>query len=290
MNRWVAGARPRTLVASVVPVLVGTAVAVGVASEGIVWWRAGAALLVAVAIQVATNYVNDYADGQRGSDRHRVGPTRLVAAGLATVGEVKRAALVAASVAAVAGLALAAAVGPELVVVGALSFAAGYLYTAGPRPYGYAGWGEVFVFAFFGVVATAGSAYVQLDRVTLLALGASLPVGLLATALLVVNNLRDIPSDAAAGKRTLAVYVGETRTRAMYAGLIAGAFVALPVLALGRPGALLAALSAPVAVAPVRAVTTRHATGPDLVPALAGTVRLQAAFGLLLALGLAMSA
>ena len=289
MNRWVAGARPRTLVASVVPVLVGTAVAVGAASEGIVWWRAGAALVVAVAIQVATNYVNDYADGQRGSDRHRVGPARLVAEGLATVGEVKRAALVAASVAAVAGLALAAAVGPELILVGLASFVAGYLYTAGPRPYGYAGWGEVFVFVFFGVVATAGSAYVQLDRLTLLALGASVPVGLLATALLVVNNLRDIPSDAAAGKRTLAVHVGDPRTRTMYAGLIAGAFVALPVLALGRPGALLAALSAPVAVAPVRAVITRHATGPDLVPALAGTVRLQAAFGFLLALGLALS-
>ena len=288
MNRWVAGARPRTLVASVVPVLVGTAVAAGGSPAGIVWWRAGAALVVALAIQVATNYVNDYADGQRGSDRHRVGPTRLVAAGLATVGEVKRAALAAAAVAAVAGLALAAAVGPELVVVGALSFAAGYLYTAGPRPYGYAGWGEVFVFVFFGVVATAGSAYVQLDRVTLLAFGASVPVGLLATALLVVNNLRDIPSDAAAGKRTLAVHVGDPRTRTIYAGLIAGAFVALPVLALGRPGALLAALAASVAVAPLRAVVTKRAVGADLVPALAGTVRLQAAFGLLLALGLAL--
>ncbi|CAN5688801.1 1,4-dihydroxy-2-naphthoate polyprenyltransferase [soil metagenome] len=289
MNRWVAGARPRTLVASVVPVLVGTAVAVGGGADGISWWRAGAAMVVAVSIQVATNYVNDYADGQRGSERNRVGPTRLVASGQATVGEVKRAALVAALVTAAAGLALAVAVGPELLVVGAASFAAGYLYTAGPRPYGYAGWGEVFVFVFFGVVATAGSTYVQLDRLTLLALGASIPVGLLATALLVVNNLRDIPSDAAAGKRTLAVHVGDPLTRTLYVGVIAGAFVALPVLALGRPAALLAVLSAPVAVPPVRAVVSREAKGADLVPALAGTGRLQAAFGLLLAAGLALS-
>jgi 1,4-dihydroxy-2-naphthoate octaprenyltransferase len=277
------------LVASVVPVLVGTAVAVGGGGERIIWWRAAAALTVAVAIQVATNYVNDYADGERGSDRDRVGPTRLVGSGLASVGQVKRAALAAALVAAAAGLALAVAVGPELVVVGAASFAAGYLYTAGPRPYGYAGWGEVFVFVFFGVVATMGSTYVQLDRLTLLALGASIPVGLLATALLVVNNLRDIPSDAAAGKRTLAVHVGDPLTRTLYLGLIAGAFVALPVLALNRPGALLALLSAPVAIPPVRAVVSREAKGTDLVPALAGTGRLQAAFGLLLALGLALS-
>lgn len=288
MNRWVVGARPRTLVAAVVPVLVGTAVAVGRGGEGITWWRAGAALIVAVAIQVATNYVNDYADGERGSDRDRVGPTRLVGSGLASVGEVKRAALVAALVAAAAGLALAVAVGPELVVVGAASFAAGYLYTAGPHPYGYAGWGEVFVFVFFGVVATVGSTYVQLDRLTLLALGASIPVGLLATALLVVNNLRDIPSDAAAGKRTLAVHVGDPLTRTLYLGLIAGAFVALPVLALNRPGALLALLSAPVAIPPLRSVVLGAATGAGLIPALAGTGRLQAAFGLLLALGLAL--
>lgn len=288
MNRWVVGARPRTLVAAVVPVLVGTAVAVGGGGEGIIWWRAGAALIVAVAIQVATNYVNDYADGERGSDRDRVGPTRLVGSGLASVGEVKRAALVAALVAAAAGLALAVAVGPELVVVGAASFAAGYLYTAGPHPYGYAGWGEVFVFVFFGVVATVGSTYVQLDRLTLLAFGASIPVGLLATALLVVNNLRDIPSDAAAGKRTLAVHVGDPLTRTLYVGLIAGAFVALPVLALNRPGALLALLSAPVAIPPLRSVVSRAAKGAGLIPALAGTGRLQAAFGLLLALGLAL--
>ncbi len=205
MNRWVHGARPRTLPAAVVPVLVGTATAVGAVEGGIIWWRAAAALVVALAIQVATNYVNDYTDAERGADARRVGPVRLVASGLATAGEVKRAALASALVATAAGLALVAAVGPELLVVGAASFAAGYLYTGGPRPYGYAGLGEVFVFVFFGVVATVGSAYVQTGEVAGLALAASVPVGLLATALLVVNNLRDIPTDAASGKRTLAV-------------------------------------------------------------------------------------
>ncbi len=288
VNRWVLGARPRTLPASVVPVLVGTATAVGGGAAGIVWWRAGAAMVVSVAIQVATNYVNDYADGQRGSDRHRVGPTRLVGSGLATVAEVKRAALAAAGVTTIAGLALAVAVGPELVVVGVASLAAGYFYTAGPRPYGYVGLGEVFVFLFFGVVATAGSAYVQLERLTLLALGASVPVGLLATALLVANNLRDIPSDAAAGKRTLAVHVGDPLTRTLFVALVAGAFLALPVLALARPGVLLAALSAPLAVGPVRSIV-REARGADLVPVLVATGQFQLGFGLLLAAGLALS-
>ena len=288
MNRWVLGARPRTLPASVVPVLVGTAAAVGASATGIIWWRAGAALVVSVAIQVATNYVNDYADGERGSDRNRVGPTRLVASGLASAGDVKRAALGAAGVTVAAGLALAAAVGPELVVVGVASLAAGYFYTAGPRPYGYAGLGEVFVFVFFGVVATVGSAYVQLDRLTLLAVGASVPVGLLATALLVVNNLRDIPSDTAAGKRTLAVQVGDPVTRTLFVALVAGAFLTLPVLALARPAALLALLAAPFAVRPVRAVA-REERGSALVPVLIATGQLQLGFGVLLALGLALS-
>lgn len=288
MNRWVLGARPRTLPAAVVPVLVGTTVAVGSVPSGIIWWRAVAALVVALAIQVATNYVNDYADAERGSDRHRVGPTRLVASGLATVGEVKRAALAAAGVTVGAGLALSAAVGPELVAVGVASLAAGYFYTAGPRPYGYAGLGEVFVFVFFGVVATVGSTYVQLDRLTLLALGASVPVGLLATALLVVNNLRDIPSDAASGKRTLAVHVGDPVTRTVYVAMVGGAFLALPILALSRPAALLAVLAVPLAVRPVRAVVA-EVRGAGLVPVLVDTGKLQIGFGVLLAAGLALS-
>ena len=290
MNRWVAGARPRTLPAAVVPVLVGTAAGAGGQGTTVVWWRAAAALVVAVAVQVATNYVNDYADAERGADTaERVGPTRLVASGLATAGEVKRAALGSASVAVAAGLALTLAVGPELVAVGLASLAAGFFYTAGPRPYGYAGLGEVFVFVFFGVVATVGSAYVQLERLDTLAFAASVPVGLLATALLVVNNLRDIPTDAASGKRTLAVRLGAPPTRALYVALVAGAFVALPVLALARPGALVAALSAPLAVRPLRVVGS-EAVGGRLLSALADTARLQIGYGVLLALGLALSA
>jgi 1,4-dihydroxy-2-naphthoate octaprenyltransferase len=274
------------LPAAIVPVLVGTAAAAG---GGITWWRAGAAMVVAIAIQVATNYVNDYADGVRGTDDNRVGPARLVGGGLATATAVKRAALVAALVAVASGLALAAAVGPELLVVGAASLAAGYLYTGGPAPYGYHGLGELFVFVFFGVVATAGSAYVQLDEVLGLALAASVPVGFLATALLVVNNLRDIPTDAASGKRTLAVRMGDSATRALYVALVVAAFAALPVLALRRPWALLALIALIPAVLPVRRIAA-GATGRELVAVLVDTGRLQLAYGVLLASGLALSA
>ena len=283
---WVAGARPRTLPAAVVPVLVGTAVAW---AEGhVVWWRALAALVVALAIQVGTNYANDYSDGVRGADDRRVGPVRLVAAGLAPAEAVKRAAVVSFAVAAGAGVALAAAVGAELLVVGAASIAAGWLYTGGPRPYGYAGLGEVFVFAFFGVVATVGSAYVHLDRVSGLAVLASVPVGLLATALLVVNNLRDIPSDAAAGKRTLAVRLGERPTRSLYLACLAGAFACVPLLALSRVGALVAFGALPLARRPAAGVAA-GATGQSLIGVLVATGKLQLAFGVLLALGLALS-
>ena len=287
-NRWVLGARPRTLPAAVVPVVVGTAAAVGVPGSDIVAWRALAALVVAVAIQVATNYVNDFADGQRGTDDRRVGPVRLVGSGLATVGEVKRAALVAGGVAALAGLALAVAVGPELLVVGACSLAAGYLYTGGPKPYGYLGLGEVFVFVFFGLVATVGSAYVQLERISGLAVAAAIPVGLLATALLVVNNLRDIPTDVVAGKVTLAVRLGDRDTRSLYAALLIGAFATAAALGAVRLGALATLLAVPLAVAPVRTVFG-GATGPRLIPVLGATGKVQLAAGALLALGLALT-
>lgn len=288
MNRWVLGARPRTLPAAVVPVLVGTAAAAG-AGDGVVWWRAGAAMLVSLALQVGTNYVNDYADGERGTDDRRVGPVRLVASGLAPASAVKKAALVSGLVAAVFGLALAVAVGPEVVVVGVASLAAGYFYTGGPRPYGYAGFGELFVFVFFGVVATVGSTYVQLDRVTGLALLASLPVGCLVTALLVVNNLRDIPTDAESGKRTLAVRVGDPWARALYCTLLAAAFVLTVPLALARPWAILGLVALPLAARPLLTVG-RGATGAALVPVLGGTGRLHLAHGALVAAGLALSA
>ena len=289
MNVWVQGARPRTLPAAVVPVLVGTAAASGEGFGGLIWWRAGAALVVAVAIQVATNYVNDYADGVRGTDDRRVGPARLVGGGLATARDVRRAAAIAGLVAVVAGLALSAAVGPELLVVGAASLAAGYFYTGGPAPYGYYGLGEVFVFTFFGVVATSGSAYVQLEEVQLLSVAASVPVGCLATALLVVNNLRDIPTDATSGKRTLAVRMGDGPTRALYVALVGAAFAMLPVIGLRRPWALVGLLSLPLAVAPLRRIAS-GVTGPALVAVLGDTGRLQLGYGVLLTVGLGLSA
>ena len=285
-SKWVAGARLRTLPAAVVPVAVGTAVA-GAQGE-VVWWRAMAALVVALAIQVGTNYANDYSDGVRGTDQARVGPTRLVAEGLATPSAVRLAALASMAVAGVVGLVVAIAVGPELLLVGALCFAAGWLYTGGPRPYGYAGLGEVFVFVFFGLVATVGSAYVHLERVTGLGLLASVPVGLLATALLVTNNLRDIPSDTSAGKRTLAVRLGETWTRLLYLGCLVGAFIFVPVIAIAQPLALIALAAVPLALTPAKTVAS-GATGRQLVPALVTTGKVQLVFGVLLALGIAVS-
>ncbi|HXQ76106.1 MAG TPA: 1,4-dihydroxy-2-naphthoate polyprenyltransferase [Acidimicrobiales bacterium] len=283
-NRWVVGARPRTLPAAVAPVLVGTAVAGG---AGPVWaWRAAAALVVALSLQVAVNYANDYQDGVRGTDRDRVGPVRLVATGLASPVAVRRAALVSLAVAGAAGLALAAAVQPWLIAVGAASIAAAWAYTGGPRPYGYAGFGEVFVFVFFGMVAVTGSAYVEEGHLSALAVGASVPVGLLATALLVVNNLRDRSGDATAGKLTLAVRLGDRRTRFLYGGLVAGApLCALGLAVAATPWALLALVATPLAVAPLRRVLA-GAGGADLVAALGQTSRFQLAFAAGLAAGL----
>ena len=283
---WLAGARPRTLPASVSPVVVGTAVA---AAEGtVVAWRAVAAMVVALALQVGTNYANDYSDGRRGTDAYRAGPLRLTASGLVAPGRVLRAAGVAFVVAAVAGLALAVAVDLRLLVVGAACIAAGALYTGGPKPYGYAGFGEVAVLVFFGFVATAGSAYVQLGRLTTLALLASVPVGLLACALLVANNLRDVDTDAAAGKMTLAVRLGAARTRALYHGCLAGTLAGVVAVGALRPGALVALAAVPLALRPARLVARRR-DAPGLIAALVGTARLQLATSVLLAAGLWIS-
>ena len=269
------------------PVLVGTSVAA--AAGEVVWWRVGAALVVALALQVGTNYANDYSDGVRGTDDARVGPVRLVASGLRRATRVRAAAISAFAVAAVAGLALAAAVTWWLLAVGAVSIAAGWLYTGGPRPYGYAGYGELFVFVFFGVVATVGSAYVHLEQVSVLAVLASIPVGLLVTALLVANNLRDIPSDAVAGKRTLAVRIGDSATRAFFVVLVAvGAPIATVAIAPLSPLALVALAAFALAVAPVRIVTSGR-EGADLVPVLAATARLHLVYGILLASGIVLS-
>jgi 1,4-dihydroxy-2-naphthoate octaprenyltransferase len=281
---WVQGARPRTLVAAVCPVLVGTAAA---AAEGpVVAWRALAALVVALALQVGVNYANDYSDGLRGTDTPaRLGPARLTAAGLATPAAVRRAAGVAFAVAAVAGLALAVAVDLRLLLVGVAAIAAAILYTGGPRPYGYSGFGELAVLAFFGVVATCGSAYVQLEQVPVAAVAASLVVGLGAVAILLANNVRDIDGDRLAGKRTLAVRLGRARARDLFTGVVAAMFAVAALLGLARPPVLVTLAAVPLAVAPVRLVRTRS-DGPGLIAALGATARLQLVTSVLLAAGL----
>ena len=295
IGRWVAGARPRTLVAAAVPVVVGTAVgwwsrsggiagAATVAGPGrVIWWRAGCALLVALALQIGTNYANDYSDGMRGTDTRRVGPLRLVASGAASPGRVKAAAYGCFFVAGLAGLALAAATTWWLVPIGAACVAAGWLYTGGPRPYGYLGMGELFVFLFFGAVATVGSAYVQSGRLSLW--WSSVPVGLLAAALLEANNLRDVGGDEAAGKRTLAVRLGAWRARWLYVGCFAGVAAGTVLVALARPWALLALAGLLLAVRPSRAVLA-GAQGRELLPVLGATGAVQLAVGALLALGI----
>jgi len=237
------------------------------------------------------NYANDHSDGVRGTDADRVGPMRLTASGRKSAAAVKRAAFLAFGVAAVAGLTLAIATTWWLVVVGLAAIAAAWFYTGGPRPYGYAGFGEVFVFVFFGVVATTGSAFVQIERFTPLTVAVSLPVGLLATALLVVNNLRDIPTDRVSGKRTLAVRLGDRRTRVLYVVLMVAPFVCVPFLAgpSGRPLAAAALLGVLLARIPVQRVL-EGASGPALIGVLGATGRVQLVFGVLLAAGLFVGA
>ena len=292
MKDWIAGARPRTLPAALVPVLVGTAAAAGMDGgtdtlKGLIVWRFVAALIVSLALQVGVNYANDYSDGVRGTDADRVGPMRLTGSGRKSPGSVKRAAFVSFGVAAVAGLTLAAATTWWLIVVGLVAIAAAWFYTGGPRPYGYAGLGEIFVFVFFGVVATTGSAFVQIERFTPLTLLVSIPVGLLATALLVVNNLRDIPGDTESGKRTLAVRLGDRRTRYLYIALVVVPFLTVPFLCglSQRPVGALSMFAVLLARRPVQSVI-EGARGPALIPVLGATGRLQLVFGLLLSIGL----
>jgi len=286
LSVWWAGARPKTLPASVSPVLVGTAVAA--ADGGLVEWRALAAMVVALALQVGVNFANDYSDGQRGTDANRRGPMRLTASGAVPAETVKRAALAAFAAAAVVGLAVALATDLKLLIVGAACIAAGALYTGGPKPYGYMGLGEVAVMVFFGFVATVGSTWVHSERIDGVAVAAAVPVGLLACALLVVNNLRDIDGDREAGKVTLAVRLGPVHTRTLYRACVVGAFAAVLLLAAARPPAALALLAAPLAVPPLRVVARRRDT-PGLIAALVGTARLQLVTCLALAAGLWVS-
>lgn len=284
-STWLAGARPRTLPAAIVPVAVGTGAAAADGSP--VWWRVPLALVVALALQVGVNYANDYSDGIRGTDAERVGPLRLVGSGAVPARNVLVAAMACFAVAAAAGLVLAAVTSWWLIVIGAAAIGSAWFYTGGPVPYGYRALGELAVFVFFGGVAVIGTSYVLIEAVTWTAVVASIPIGLLACALLVVNNLRDLDADAAAGKRTLAVLVGDQHTRELYTALMLLPFPVATALALRSPFALLCLAATPVAVAPVRRVLL-DAVGRELVEALRLTGRAQLAFGLLLAVGLAI--
>jgi 1,4-dihydroxy-2-naphthoate octaprenyltransferase len=274
-----------------VPVAVGAGVAVGTESfgDGVVWWRVVGALLVSLLLQVGVNYANDYSDGVRGTDDVRVGPARLVASGLAPAAAVKRAAFISFGVAAVAGLVIALTTSPWLIVVGLASIAAGWFYTGGSRPYGYMGLGELFVFVFFGLVATVGTMFAATETITPLSVVMGSCAGALACALLVINNLRDIPTDREVGKMTLAVRLGDRRTRWFYTVLVVGAFALLFVGATDRTLVLLGFAAAPLAIGPISNVM-RGATGPALIEVLGGTGRLQLAFGVATTIGLAVGA
>ncbi|WP_328709492.1 1,4-dihydroxy-2-naphthoate polyprenyltransferase [Microbispora hainanensis] len=284
--QWLAGARPRTLPAAVVPVAVGTGAAI--AEDGAIWWRALVALFVALALQIGVNYANDYSDGIKGTDKDRVGPLRLVGSGVAAPKQVLAAALGCFLAAAVAGLVLVVVTQAWwLLLVGLASILAAWFYTGGSRPYGYRALGEISVFVFFGIVAVAGTTYVQVERLTWLSLAAAVPVGLLACALLMVNNLRDIVTDGPSGKRTLAVVLGDSRTRLAYSATLVLPFVFALALVPVRPFAALTVLALPLVAAPIKTVRS-GATGPALIATLQQTGRLQLVFGALFTLGLAL--
>ena len=287
LSQWVGGARPRTLPTAVASVAVGTGLAVN--DSSLMPVRALLALLVAIALQVGVNYANDYSDGIKGTDEARVGPVRLVGQRLATPASVRLAAFMSFAVAAILGVILVGLVGQWwLLLVGVASVAAAWLYTGGPSPYGYFGLGEVFVFVFFGLVPVVGTYYVQSLTVTASSVIASVAVGLLACAVLVTNNLRDIPTDTTSGKRTLAVRLGDSRTRLLYLALVIAAGVATVVVAALLSWWLLIVLLAfGLAISPVRRVRG-GATGPALVPALKETGLLVLGYGLALAAGLCL--
>ena len=268
VSEWIEGARPRTLPNAIAPVLAGTGAAA--ALDGAVWWKALLAMVVSMALIVGVNYANDYSDGIRGTDDERVGPVRLVGAKLASPSAVKRAAFTCFGIAAVAGVALALTSAWWLILVGAVCIVGAWYYTGGTNPYGYSGFGEIAVFVFFGLVAVLGTQYVQAERVDWVGLVAAIAVGSMSSAVLVANNLRDIPTDTESGKRTLAVLLGDSRTRVLHLALMAVPFVATLVLVVRTPWALLGLLAVPLAVkanAPIRS----GAQGMALIPALAGT-------------------
>ena len=287
-SQWIEGARPRTLPAAIAPVAVGVGLAAYV--DAFMPPRALLALLVALTLQVGVNFANDYSDGIKGTDAARVGPVRLVGQGLASATHVKRAAFACFGLAAVCGLALVLMTSQWwLLLVGAASIAAAWLYTGGPRPYGYAGLGELFVFVFFGIVPVVGTAYVQTLAITTTDVVASLGVGLLACAILVTNNLRDISGDTQAGKITLAVRLGDAATRRLYALIVVVALLIPVVLAvMTSPWVALTVVTALLAISPLR-VVLGGALGPALIPALKMTGILLLVYGLALGVLLALA-
>jgi 1,4-dihydroxy-2-naphthoate octaprenyltransferase len=293
MRIWLMAARPRTLPAAIAPVLVGTAAAVNWHGSLPRWGAFAAALVGSVFIQIGTNLANDYSDARRGADTaDRLGPVRVTSAGLVTPRRVLTATWIAFALAVACGIYLASVAGLVILLIGAVSIAAGILYTGGPRPYGYAGLGEVFVFLFFGLVAVNGSYYVQVEELDALPLGLSIAIGFLATAILVVNNVRDLATDRRAGKMTLAVRMGRRNAVALYRLLVLGAFAVLPLALLaGEVSAwpLIGLLALPLAIGPMRTLSNRT-DGPALNRALAATGAVLAVYSLLVSAGLLISA
>ena len=283
LPQWVAGARPRTLPAAVAPVVLGTAAAHLLDRADLA--LAILALVVALALQVGVNYANDYSDGIRGTDEARVGPVRLVGQRLAAPSNVRLAAFLSFGAAGVVGLALVALSGAWVMLpLGALAVVAAWRYTGGDNPYGYRGLGEVYVFVFFGLLATLGTQYTQADAVSWFGVFGAVGVGAVASAILVVNNLRDIPTDTEHGKQTLAVRLGDHRTRLLYVALVAVSLVALLLMAFSEPWVLLGLLAAPLGLRATRTVLS-DTTGRDLVPVLAATGLYEVAYAVLAALG-----
>ena len=281
MNKWSLGARLRTLPAAIAPVVVATALA----GSDWNWFRAVLALKVGVWLQIGVNYANDYSDGVKGSDDNRIGPTRLVASGLATAGQVKRAAFISFAFASIAGLWLSLLTSPWLILIGIAAIAAAWGYTGGKNPYGYSGWGEVSVFVFFGLIATIGTYYTQTGEVTALSILCAIPMGSLSCAILAVNNIRDRAQDELVGKRTLAVRIGDSKARKAFVALLAIAH--LSALATLIPQALLTLIVLPLTLSISRSVIS-GATGSALIPLLGKTGKLQMFFGALFAIALAI--
>jgi 1,4-dihydroxy-2-naphthoate octaprenyltransferase len=279
MNKWILGARPRTLPAAIAPVVVASAL-VGTDFN---WFRAALALKVAVWLQIGVNFANDYSDGVKGTDEDRVGPIRLVGSGLATAKSVKSAAFISFGIASIAGAWLAFLTSPLLIVIGVFSIAAAWGYTGGKNPYGYRGLGELSVFLFFGVIATMGTYYAQTEEITLLSFIVSIPMGALSCAILAINNLRDRPKDELVGKLTVAVRIGDRKARVMYVALLALAHIAA--IATLIPTTLLTLLALPITLSISRQVLS-GVSGKELIPVLGKTAKLQMIFSILLAVGL----